>query len=52
MYEKGFFQKDPFSLKVKIIRVNMKTRYQIIQMYSVKNFFSNVEVQLTGLDSL
>ena len=37
--EKVFFQKV-LSLKVKRIRINMKTRYQIIQMYSVKNFFS------------
>lgn len=40
MYEKGIFQKDPFSLKVKRVRVIMKTRYQIMQMSSVKNLFS------------
>ena len=56
MYEKGILQKNPFSLKVKRIRVNMKTYYQIIQMYSVKNFslrtLTNVEAHLTGLDSV
>ena len=40
MYEKGIFQKDCFSLQVKRSRVNIKTRYLIIQIYSVKNFFS------------
>ena len=39
MYEKGIFQKDPFSLKVKRVRITMKTRYQIMQMSSVKKLF-------------